>query len=162
MSQGEREHSIWMLVQDSCSIAGHRVVRNNVLEPALPAYNIWLLNFQEFSEPIDFMLVAWNQAGWSIYIMEIGKLIPALLRAYCWLFISILLVIEEADGLGYQVEKILQGLASPVKECNINLKRRLYSFQVLDLGSNPDFWQLCWTNSFISTRVASPIILTVC
>lgn len=50
--------------------------------------------------------------------MEIGKHSPSLLRAHCYVFIGILLVAEEAHRFSYKVEKILQGLASHIKEFN--------------------------------------------
>lgn len=57
VSQDEREHSICVLVQDNCRVEGREVV-SDMLEPALLAHKTWFLSFQEFSEPIDFMLVA--------------------------------------------------------------------------------------------------------
>ena len=38
---------------------------------------------KEFHKLIDFMFVAWNQPGWNIYTMEIGKHRPWYLTAHC-------------------------------------------------------------------------------
>lgn len=51
--------------------------------------------------------------------MEIGKHSPSLLRAHCYIFISILLAVEAADGLGYRVG---DDFAGPCKQRNLTLR----------------------------------------
>lgn len=83
--------------------------------------------------------------------MELGKHAPSLLRAHCYVFIIMFLVVEEEGGLSY---KVGEDFAGPGKQRNLTGRKvtSILKKPVQLLSLRPGFkpWLLTiWLNKFI-------------